>query len=107
MPIDPIMPLVYVQDMGPTAKLAHDAAIRPEVAQAMARAMAEEMLREQAKQVEKSQDTEQSTVISDEEKGSGAHDPHFQGRRQRQKDEEDAPPQNLAPFVGKLINRKV
>ena len=105
MPIDPIMPLVYVQDMGPTAKLAHDAAIRPEVA--MAKAMAEEMLREQTKQVEKPQDTEPSTVIADEDKGSGAQDPQHQGRRQRQKDEEDTPPQNLDPFVGKLINRKV
>jgi hypothetical protein len=107
MPVDPIMPLTYMQDMGPTAKLVHDASVRPDAAQAMAKIMAEEMLREENKQVQKSQPGEQSTAINGEGGGGGQGAMH-QERRQAQEEKEDAPPSESAdPFVGKLVNRKI
>ncbi len=108
MPIDPIMPLVYVQDMGPTAKLVHDAAVRPEAAQAMAKSMAEEMLREQSKQVQKLEENEMASGISDEDGGSGGKGQQQSGNRRRSEEEPDETlSQGYDPFVGKLVNKKV
>jgi len=107
VPVDSIMPLVAVQDMGPTAKLVHDASVRPEAAQAMSKVIAEEMLREENKQVQKSEPGEQASGINTED-GGGGRGAMFQGRRQARKDKEDPPPsESKDPFVGKLVNRKI
>lgn len=106
MPVDPIMPLVYVQDMGPTAKLVHDSSVRPDTAQAMARIMAEEMLREETRQVQKSPPSEQSSDINTEDGGGGRGT--YQESRQAREDKDDAlPSESGDPFVGKLVNRKI
>ena len=107
MPVDRIMPMVYVQDMGPTAKLVHDASVRPDAAQAMAKAMADEMAREEREQVQKSQPGEQSSGISADKDGKG-RGAMYQEQSQERKDEENDPaPEERDPFVGKLINRKI
>lgn len=105
MTIEPIMPLVLVQDMGPTAKLAHDASVRPEAAQAMARVMAEELLREESKQVHKPEAGAQSDAIADENARDGAQQ-QFSGKRHKRQEEEEPPPAGH-PFIGKLVDKKV
>ena len=107
MPVDGILPLVYVQDMGPTAKLAHDASVRPEATQAMAKVLADEMLREEKEQVQKSQPGEQSAAAGTDKDGQG-RGAMQQEQRQAGQGEDNAPtPEGLDPFVGKLINRKI
>ena len=107
MPVDPIMPLVYVQDMGPTAKLAHDASVRPDAAQAMAKVMAEEMLREENKQVHKSQPGEQSSGINTEDGGGGRGGMYQERRQAQEQEDENASSESDDPFVGKFVNRKI
>jgi len=107
MTIDPILPILAVQDMGPTAKLAHDVAVRPEMAQAMAKDMAEAMLREQSKQVQKLEDTELTNSVTDED-GRNRQGQQAPGERRRQEEDDEPPqPQLHDPFVGKLVNKKI
>ena len=106
MPIDPIMPLVYVQDMGPTAKLAHDVAARPEMAQAAAKTAAEESAREERQQVQKTEAGDQSGGINADGGGGGGGAFADQNRKERQEEDESSP-EHSDPFVGKLVNRKV
>ena len=106
MPVDPIMPLVYVQDMGPAAKLVHDSSVRPDAAQAMAKIMAEEMLREENRQVQKSPPSEKSSDI-DTEDGGGGRGTYQENSQTRKDKEDDLPSESGDPFVGKLVNRKI
>ena len=107
MSVDPIMPLIYVQDMGPAAKLVHDASVRPDAAQAMTMVMHEQMLRDESKQVQKSQPGDRSFGINTEDGGGGGGG-MSQDPRQARKDKEDpAAPESADPFVGKLVNRKI
>ena len=108
MPIDPILPLVYVQDMGPTAKLAHDVAVRPEMAQAIAKEAAEQSLREEAKQVQKTDETELSSTITDHDGHGGGQQSAYGERHRPEEDNDEEPLPSLAePFVGKLVNKKI
>ena len=108
MSIDPILPILAVQDMGPTAKLAHDVAVRPEMAQAMAKDMAEAMLREQSKQVQRLEDPDLTSSVSTDEDGRNRQEQQAQGERRRQEEDDDPPqPQLNDPFVGKLVNKKI
>ena len=106
MPVDPIMPQVFVQDMGPTARLVHDASVRPDVAQAMAKIMTEETLREENKQIQKSQPNEQSGDINTED-GGGGRGTYQENNQTREGNEDALPTDSGDPFVGKLVNRKI
>jgi hypothetical protein len=109
MPIDPVLPLVYVQDMGPTAKAAHDASLRPEIAQLALQNLAEDKLREESRQVQQTERGELSGAIAGDRRGGGAFagGNHRLRRQGEEKSEDDAADSRLAPHIGKLVNKTI
>lgn len=112
MSIDPTLPLIAAQQMGPAARVVIDAASHPEIAQNMSRVMTEAVLREQAQQVADVDSSSQSTAISED---AGGNQQGFVPRRRRKPVPEEEPveesvvccPSSEGPFLGNLLNRKV
>lgn len=110
MAIDPTLPLMFAQQMGPAARFVNDVATHPEVAQNMSRVMTEAVLKENSRQVATVDGGTQSSAISDE---SGGNQQQFVPRRQKQpQEEQDEQPQESrpsceGPYLGNLLNRKI
>lgn len=112
MSIDPTLPLLMAQQMGPNARVVLDVANHPEIAQNMSRVMTAAELREQAQQVADVSDSAQSSAVDDE---TGGKKQQFSSRRRRKALLEEEQPEEIAtsspssegPFLGNLLNRKV
>lgn len=107
MSINGTLPIVFVQELGPAARMAHEAAVRPEFAQAMAQQLAEAQLRHESQQIQKPSESEKGTLVSDDGKGGS---PGQQGQRRSSKEREkeaESSPSSESPFLGNLVNRKV
>lgn len=108
MSINSSLPIVFVQELGPAARLAHEAAVRPEFAQAVAQQVSDAQLRQEAKQIQKASESEPGTVVSEEGKegGAGGYSGQQKPSRQPEKESESSPSAE-GPFLGNLVNRKV
>lgn len=111
MSIDPTLPLLVAQQMGPNARMVVDVANHPEIAQTMTRAMTALELHEKAQQVADVSDSAQSSAISDE---TGGNRQEFVPRRHRAHPAEEtsetpveSSPSSEGPFLGNLLNRKI
>ncbi|MEG1609941.1 MAG: hypothetical protein RR014_05250 [Bilophila sp.] len=111
MSVNATLPLLYVQQQGPTGRLVHDIATHPEASQAMSRHVAEALLRQESEQVQKTADPDLPSSIREEEQEQ--EESRQQGRNKR-KDTPEEPPPNLetspsveGPLLGNLVNRKV
>ncbi len=107
MSLSPVLPLLYVQELGPAGKQASDIATRPELASAMNKAMADELLKQEAQQVQKIDQSSNGVAITDDEEEKAKQNFSQQHSREKQEDEAEEASQSLDPFVGKLINKVV
>lgn len=110
MAIDPTLPLMFAQQMGPAARFVNDVATHPESSQNMSRVMTEAVLKENSRQVATVDGGTQSGAIDGE---TGGNRQQFTARQQKHPQEEhDEQPQESrpsceGPYLGNLLNRKI
>lgn len=111
MSIDPTLPLMFAQHMGPAARLANDLATHPEMAQNMSRVATEAVLKEAAQQVGSVEVGAKSSAVDDE---TGGNRQQFVPRRRKKPEPEEivpeqpkSSPSSEGPFMGNLLNTKV
>jgi hypothetical protein len=99
-----IVPLLNAQQLS-MIWLGHEAAVRPEAAQAATRDLALSLLRQEAEQIEKPGNSNRSTVVEDDG-GSGGRpdDPPRREKHGEKKHGEEASPSSPNPLVGNLLN---
>ena len=110
MAVESTLPLLMAQQMGPAARLVHEVATHPEVAQTMARQMSEALLQQESQQVQKPEQTDLSAAVRDENEGGskgGRHALHERRARTEPEPESASSPSTEGPFLGNLVNRKV
>lgn len=107
MSVQATLPLLLMQQMGPTGKLAHDQATHPEAVQSMNSQMAKAMLLQQTRQVQKLEDSDAMPSIRDQEKQRGDSAQQEQKRRAHEDEEEEGPPPIEDPLVGIVLNCKI
>lgn len=106
MSVQATVPILFVQQMGPAGRLAHDLATHPEASQTVARQLTEAMLRQETQQVQKLEDSDASAAIRDEEKRQGASQQDRESKRRASEKEEEVPSLE-APHLGLLLNCKI
>lgn len=108
MTVQATVPILFVQQMGPAGRLAHDLATHPEAAQNMSRQMSEALLRQESQQVQKLEESDQTGTIKDEEKRRNDARQQEQRRMAKEQEEPEEPvPSMEAPHLGLLVNRKI
>ncbi len=96
--------LLYAQQLS-TAKVATDASLMPEMAQAAAKNLAQEMIRQEAREVQKPVESQNSSSVDDEAKEKGGSGSFL--FQHKEKKEEQSAPSSDNPLVGNLLNVKI
>lgn len=114
MPIEPIAPLLFIQQMGPAGKIIKDEATRPETSQAIFRQVVTEVLSQQGSQVQGVDGI--NLLISLDEKSHSNNknsDKMFKEYKEKEaaeeevKEEESEIFQDEVDHLGNFVNRKV
>lgn len=111
MPIEPIAPLLFIQQMGPAGNYVKNMATHPETSQNTFRHVAEEALSQQGSQVQGIGDL--TLLMSLEDKDSHSEkDPEkmfkeYQGKEPPEEEEQEQTAQTEEAHLGNFVNRKV
>lgn len=114
MPIEPIAPLLFIQQMGPAGKIVKDVATHPEISQVTFRQVAAEVLSQQGAQVQNIDGVSLLISLDEESHNNNKSSEKMFKEYQREesseggdKEEESESSWDKEIHLGNFVNRKV